>query len=133
VRTEGWPFVGRREESAFLTEALGRSGVDAHGAAGRAASARASAARARALLDGCEGARLPFAPAAGADAAGLTDRECEIATLAARGLSNEEIAAQLVLSVRTVENHLQRAYTKLGVAGRRELGGVLGVGEKEPA
>jgi DNA-binding NarL/FixJ family response regulator len=41
--------------------------------------------------------------------------------LAADGTSNSEIAHQLCLSVRTVENHLQRVYAKLGVASRQEL------------
>ena len=45
--------------------------------------------------------------------------------LAAGGLTSAVIAEQLVLSIRTVENHLQRAYDKLGVASRSELGAVL--------
>ena len=45
--------------------------------------------------------------------------------LAAGGLTSPEIAERLVLSVRTVENHLQRGYDKLGVANRSELGLVL--------
>ena len=48
----------------------------------------------------------------------LSARELEVLRLAARGLSNEEIAAQLVVSLRTVERHFQNAYTKLGVQGR---------------
>lgn len=52
---------------------------------------------------------------------GLTDREREIATLVASGLSNRQIADQLVLSVRTVETHVGRALTKLGFASRGEL------------
>ncbi len=45
-----------------------------------------------------------------------------MATLAvARGLSNREIADHLYLSLRTVENHLQRIYDKLGVSGREQL------------
>ena len=47
----------------------------------------------------------------------LTDRESEIVTLAAGGLSNHDIAHRLVVSVRTVENHLYRACTKLGKLG----------------
>ncbi len=48
----------------------------------------------------------------------LSAREVEVLRLAARGLSNEEIAAELVVSLRTVERHFQNAYTKLGVQGR---------------
>jgi DNA-binding NarL/FixJ family response regulator len=55
----------------------------------------------------------------------LTRREREIATLAARGLSNSEMADKLVVSVRTVEWHLQQVYTKLGIESRRELTRVL--------
>ncbi len=51
----------------------------------------------------------------------LSDREQEIAGLAVLGNSNREIAEALVLSVRTVETHLQRVYRKLGVRGRAEL------------
>jgi DNA-binding CsgD family transcriptional regulator len=55
----------------------------------------------------------------------LTSREREIALLAASGLSSREIAERLVVSVRTVDNHLQRAYRKLGISRRQELGEVL--------
>ncbi len=48
----------------------------------------------------------------------LTEREREVLELAARGLDNDQIAAELTLSVRTVERHLQNIYIKLGVAGR---------------
>ncbi|ROT31729.1 LuxR C-terminal-related transcriptional regulator [Micromonospora sp. HM5-17] len=51
----------------------------------------------------------------------LTDRERQIARLAARGLASRNIAEQLYISTRTVENHLQRVYNKLGVADRSEL------------
>jgi DNA-binding CsgD family transcriptional regulator len=49
---------------------------------------------------------------------GLTRREREVLRLLAQGRSNEEIAAALVLSVRTVESHVASVYTKIGVAGR---------------
>jgi len=48
----------------------------------------------------------------------LSPRELDILRLAAEGLDNDAIAAELVLSVRTVERHLQNAYSKLGLQGR---------------
>jgi DNA-binding NarL/FixJ family response regulator len=52
------------------------------------------------------------------DPAGLTRREREILGLVAEGRSNQEIATELVLSIRTVERHLATTYQKLGVHGR---------------
>jgi DNA-binding NarL/FixJ family response regulator len=57
--------------------------------------------------------------------AGLTAREQEIAELASVGRSNREIADELSISVRTVENHLQRIYIKLGIRARNELHAAL--------
>jgi DNA-binding CsgD family transcriptional regulator len=51
----------------------------------------------------------------------LTPQELQIVRLAAQGLSNRDIAAQLFLSPRTVGYHLYKAYPKLGVAARSEL------------
>jgi DNA-binding CsgD family transcriptional regulator len=51
----------------------------------------------------------------------LTRREREIASLAAAGTSSKEIAGKLFISMRTVDNHLQRVYSKLGVNGRDQL------------
>jgi pimeloyl-ACP methyl ester carboxylesterase/DNA-binding CsgD family transcriptional regulator len=51
-------------------------------------------------------------------AAVLSPRELDILGLAAGGRDNDTIAAELVLSVRTVERHLQNAYAKLGLQGR---------------
>jgi DNA-binding CsgD family transcriptional regulator len=92
-------------------------------AEGRKASMRASSARARHLLEVCEGARTPALSGLAPDP--LTPREREIALLAARGLTSAEIADRLVLSIRKVENHLQRGYAKLGVVNPAELRLVL--------
>ena len=51
----------------------------------------------------------------------LTNRENEVAVLAARGLTNRDIAAQLCLSVRTVEVHVDHILTKLGFRTRTRL------------
>jgi DNA-binding CsgD family transcriptional regulator len=51
----------------------------------------------------------------------LTGREREVAHLAATGRTNRSIATQLGISLRTVENHLGRTYSKLGIDGRVEL------------
>ncbi|GAB3868946.1 response regulator [Dactylosporangium cerinum] len=49
---------------------------------------------------------------------GLSQREAEVMDLIARGLSNGDIAATLVLSSKTVENHVNRIFAKLGVTSR---------------
>jgi pimeloyl-ACP methyl ester carboxylesterase/DNA-binding CsgD family transcriptional regulator len=53
-----------------------------------------------------------------AGSADLSPRELEVLGLVAAGLTNEAIAARLVLSVRTVERHLSNVYAKLGVSGK---------------
>ncbi|WP_219502873.1 helix-turn-helix transcriptional regulator [Nonomuraea ceibae] len=80
------------------------------------------AGRARGELQAAGG--LADAPAPDR-AAGLTPQERQIVQLAARGLSNKDIAAQLFLSPRTVGYHLYKAYPKLGVASRGELAAVV--------
>ncbi|CRK59807.1 putative regulatory protein [Alloactinosynnema sp. L-07] len=55
----------------------------------------------------------------------LTASERRVADLAVTGRGNREIAQELFVSPKTVENHLGRIYTKLGIAGRRDLVRVL--------
>ena len=57
----------------------------------------------------------------------LSRREREIATLVSEGRTSREVAATLVIGVRTVESHLARIYAKLGISSRAELGEALGL------
>ena len=95
--------------------------------AGLLRAAGASERRAASLLTRCPGARTPVLVGVVASGAALTAREREIAALAASGLSSKDIAARLVVSARTVDNHLQRVYSKLGITGRDQLPSVLAV------
>ena len=96
---------GRREAAAVrAAEAL---------QLGQALGARTLIGAARDLL-----AELgTSAPTEAVPFAGLTRRETEILRLLARGEGNHDIAARLVISVRTVERHVSNIYLKLGVEG----------------
>jgi len=59
----------------------------------------------------------------------LTPGELRIVRLAAEGRSNRDIACQLYVTLKTIEGHLSRAYTKLGISSRSELSRIL-KGEK---
>jgi DNA-binding CsgD family transcriptional regulator len=94
-------------------KAMARFAESAATGSGEPAVAR-RARRARRLLSG---------PAAEIDPnlSGLSPRELEVARLAGGGMTDREIAARLVLSVRTIESHLASAYRKLAVSSRTEL------------
>ena len=89
--------------------------------AGKDDSARRAASRARELHVAGQGTEPPAIDGLDGAAIQLTSREAQLVELARRGLSNAEIADQLVLSVRTVETHLYRAMRKLGVSDRHDL------------
>jgi DNA-binding NarL/FixJ family response regulator len=78
-----------------------------------------SSAWAHALAGRCE-LRTPALEAAMCPLP-FSDRERQIVSLVAAGLSNRDIAERLVISVRTVEGHLYRLFTKLGVNSRDQL------------
>lgn len=98
----------------------------AHRRSGDQRSATATLRRTNRCLSVCEDADTPglvnentLTP--------LTDREREVIGLAARGTASKQIAETLFISVRTVNNLIQRAYTKLGVSSRAEAATALGL------
>jgi DNA-binding CsgD family transcriptional regulator len=84
---------------------------------------RDASAIAASLARRCAPAVTPMLETIAADASvrSLTKREHEVALMAARGMSKREIANALFLSVRTVGNHINHIYGKLGVRSRAEL------------
>lgn len=93
---------------------------------------RSTAARRRAddLARACGGATPALATVDAA--APLTVREHEVARLVAEGLPTKEVAERLDVSARTVSNHLQRTYAKLGISRRTELAAALARGPDAP-
>ena len=82
--------------------------------------------RARPYLDRCdrELAACGLAPSkrrGRARAEGLTPQELSVARLVASGLTNRQVACELVVSTKTVEYHLANIYTKLGISSRTQL------------
>lgn len=68
-----------------------------------------------------------------ANPAGLTARQLDVLTLVRQGRTNQEIAEELVLSVRTVEHHIATALTKLGAGSRHEAAGIVFAGDTDRA
>jgi ATP/maltotriose-dependent transcriptional regulator MalT len=106
----------------MAAEAFARAAT-VHQQEGRTASARRLRTRVALLLDRCEGATTPVVTDLRAPQ--LTARERDIARLAVEGLSNQQIAERLVISKRTVDNHLHQIYGKLGIGGRADLAALL--------
>ena len=62
----------------------------------------------------------------------LTEREQELTRLVLPGYSTSEIAARLVISAHTVQQHLKSVFDKTGVRSRRELAGSVFLAHHEP-
>ena len=112
VHEAGWA-LSLSEDTGDLLEALAR--LDAIGAVPLAARVRRS-------LRGRGTRGVPRGPRAEtrADPAGLTGRQAEVLGLLGQGCTNAEIAARLVLSVRTVDHHVAAVLYKLGASSRQE-------------
>lgn len=121
------PTTGRPLVVARCLLALG----SAQRRAGRRRDARESLSQARSILEQLDAApwiervddelRRAGHQERSSHAAALTPTERQIASLVAQGRSNREIAAELIVSLRTVESNLTRVYRKLGVRSRTEL------------
>lgn len=94
-------------------------GVRALAAGGSVVSPAVAGAVFEAARERTSGAETPRAPAE-AEGYALTRREREIMNLAAQGMSRRDIAHELVVEEKTVKNHINRIYSKLGVANRAE-------------
>ncbi|WP_067176599.1 LuxR C-terminal-related transcriptional regulator [Microtetraspora niveoalba] len=134
---------GDAEGLAAVAEVLAEHGYN--GLAGQAVSTAAEIAaerrerrlaarlriRVRELAQLCEGYWPPWTARPEPQAV-LSQRERETCELAAGGMTNDAIAAHLGLSKRTVANHLQHAYGKLGIRGRQDLAQALGLPRPVP-
>jgi DNA-binding CsgD family transcriptional regulator len=104
-------IVAAREPLRAAADAFGRIGADPWEARAREelrAAGEDSVVRARARQDD------------------LTPQQRQVAQLAARGLSNREIGAQLYLSPRTISFHLYNIFPKLGITARSQLATAIG-------
>ncbi|PYI68371.1 hypothetical protein CVV68_06035 [Arthrobacter livingstonensis] len=116
----------------FAEQALERS-VPLLGSSGSRHEVRSARASLRKVAEGL-GVQVPgngivTAQASSPDgrqAVQLTRREREVSSMAAAGLSDRQIAEELMVSLRTVEGHLYRAYGKLGISSRDELPSAIG-------
>ena len=103
------------EAIARATRGLGDAAFAAAWAAGRAMSSEAASAEAQAIAAAQPAvARREVSP--------LSDREQQVAALISRGLTNRQIAAELVVAERTVAAHIEHILDKLAFASRTQIG-----------
>jgi DNA-binding CsgD family transcriptional regulator len=104
-----------------------RGASNAYRRLGQGALASSTARRGDELLAACGHPSSPALDAVASVGEELTERERQVAMLAARGRTSPEIAEELYLSVRTVDTHLSRVYRKLMVEGRHQLAEAMGI------
>lgn len=129
VDADGLAGVGRDLAALgadLVAAEVQRSAANAYRRAGRGASASASARLVDELLEACGHPVSPALEPLVPPGEELTDREREVALLAAAGRTSPEIADALFLSVRTVDTHLHRVYRKLSLDGRHQLAEAFG-------
>ena len=111
------PSAASAPGPADLAAAVSASGIaGASAATGSTAPGRAAPDAAPAAT-GVTASMDPFSV--------LTPRERMVSRLVADGCTNQQVAAELVLSVKTVEHHLSRIYAKLGVQSRTQMAALL--------
>jgi DNA-binding CsgD family transcriptional regulator len=116
------------EQCGALVQAaeVAAAAAEAYRRAGKPRQATAQSARAATLSKQLAGVHTIGLARPHEAAAALSARENEVAVLAAQRMAAADIAERLYLSRRTVENHLQRIYIKLGISSRAELELALG-------
>jgi DNA-binding NarL/FixJ family response regulator len=112
-------------DNLHYLKALSRLGIDAYVHKSSSSEEFLATIEAMSLREGGQNAviSMPRALLERLDeepAGGLSEREMEVLVLAARGLSNEEIARELSLALATVKRHLANIYQKVGVRSRSE-------------
>lgn len=105
------PHYGRQRPAEV---GLPQTGFDSPRAEGRAMNLEQA-------IDYALGRTGPFRTGRGSPADLLTPRERDVAALIARGLTNREIADQLVITERTAETHVQHILNKLGINSRAQI------------
>jgi DNA-binding CsgD family transcriptional regulator len=125
------PEILERASTAFAAIGCDLPAAEAARAAGRLVMAMGDSRRAARLealavaaLSRCDGANTPGIRAI-EPTWRLTDREADVAELAARGMTSKDIADRLFVAVRTIDNHLRNIFAKLNITSRQELAAVL--------
>jgi predicted ATPase/DNA-binding CsgD family transcriptional regulator len=108
---------------AHTREALGEPTYDRLVSEGAGLRFEEAVALALGSEDAPEPGQVPAQAGLGRQLQRLTRRESEVASLVAQGLTDRQIAEQLVLARRTAEGHVQRALRKLGFTSRQQLAG----------